>query len=404
MSDNQSVPDEFIKVMKDFIKDIHSTFPEYTPFIHKWWKNESEYDYIEDLQERKIAIEKGEKISSKIVFEFCKKKLPPRFIDILYQNDDMFKEDSEIDTEFLPHIHFKNLWQFDISEKTRETIWKYLQLIVFSIVGTLDNKEVFGDTAKLFETINQDEFKNKLEETLSKMQDIFEANANTTEPGLGASLNMEDMPKANDIHEHITGMLDGKLGKLAKEIAEETAQSINIDMENATDMKDVLNKLLKNPTKLMSLVQSVGNKLDDKMKSGEIKESELISEATEIMNKMKNMHGMSDIQSMLSKMGMAGMGGLGNLNGKVNTSAMEAQLERKLKLAKQKEQMKAKLDAKRLSKQNDLSTTQATITPQQTQQYTEEILKIFSNENVNQENVDNSKNKNTQKKNKKTKK
>lgn len=403
MSDNTSVPDEFIKVMRDFIKDIHSTFPEYTPFINKWWKNESEYQYIEDLQERRIAIEKGEKISSTIVFNFCKKKLPPRFIDILYQNEDIFKEESDIDTEFLPHIHFKSLWQFDISEKTRETIWKYLQLIVFSIVGTLDNKEVFGDTAKLFEAINQDEFKNKLEETLTKMQEIFENTSNTNSTGLGSNLNMEDIPKANEIHEHITGMLDGKLGKLAKEIAEETAQSINIDMENATDMKDVLNKLLKNPSKLMNLVQSVGSKLDDKMKSGEIKESELISEATEIMNKMKNMQGMSDIQSMLSKMGMAGMGGLGNLSGKVNTSAMEAQLERKLKLAKQKERMKAKLDANKLAKENDLLSQQTQNNSNKSEQYTEEdALKIFSNDNLSQDKNNNLKN--TQKKNKKTKK
>ena len=405
MSDSNSVPDEFIKVMKDFIKDIHTTFPEYSPFINKWWKNESEYEYIEDLQERTNAIEKGEKISSKIVFDFCKKKMPPRFIDILYQNEDIFKEDSEVDTEFLPHIHFKNLWQFDISEKTRETIWKYLQLIVFSIVGTLDNKEVFGDTTKLFEAINQDEFKNKLEETLTKMQEIFDNNG-TSDKGLGSSLNMEDIPKANDIHEHITGMLDGKLGKLAKEIAEETAQSINIDMENATDMKDVLGKLLKNPSKLMNLVQSVGSKLDDKMKSGEIKESELISEATEIMNKMKNMHGMSDIQAMLSKMGMAGMGGLGNLGGKVNTSAMEAQLERKLKLAKQKERMKAKLDATKLAKQNELlaaaAAAQSSNMPVQPELSTEDIIKIFSNENNQDNNLKN--NNNNKKKNKKTKK
>ena len=242
------------------------------------------------------------------------------------------------------------------------------------------------------------------------MQEIFDNNGTTSDAGLGSSLNMEDIPKANDIHEHITGMLDGKLGKLAKEIAEETAQSINIDMENATDMKDVLGKLLKNPSKLMGLVQSVGSKLDDKMKSGEIKESELISEATEIMNKMKNMHGMSDIQAMLSKMGMAGMGGLGNLGGKVNTSAMEAQLERKLKLAKQKERMKAKLDATRLAKENELlAAAQASInTPSKPELSTEDIIKIFSNENNNQNknNADNNnlKNNNNKKKNKKTKK
>jgi hypothetical protein len=60
---------------------------------------------------------------------------------------------------------------------------------------------------------------------------------------------MEDMPNANDIHEHISGMLDGKLGKLAREIAEETAEGLNIDMENVTDMKGVFNNLIKNEIK-----------------------------------------------------------------------------------------------------------------------------------------------------------
>jgi hypothetical protein len=139
------VPDEFAKVMKDFIGDIKTTFPEYVPLINKWWKEDQDSE--------------NETKNLKSLFEFCQKKFPPRFFEILYQNDEMFKEDSETDTEFLPNIHFKNLWQFDISDKTRETIWKYLQLITFSIVGTIDNKEAFGDTAKLFEAINEDDFK-----------------------------------------------------------------------------------------------------------------------------------------------------------------------------------------------------------------------------------------------------
>ena len=33
-----SVPEEFIKVLRDFIGDLLVTFPEYKPFIDKWWK------------------------------------------------------------------------------------------------------------------------------------------------------------------------------------------------------------------------------------------------------------------------------------------------------------------------------------------------------------------------------
>ena len=341
---SETIPEEFIKVIRDFVGDLRTTFPEYVPFIDKWWKSKEHFNYIEEEEDRINAYEKSEKKSVKLLFDFCKKKLPPRFFDILYQNEDMFKEESELDTEFFPKIHFKNLWQCDISEKTRETIWKYLQLLLFSIVGTLDNKEAFGDTAKLFEAINEDEFKGKLQETLGQMQGLFDLSGNFGE-NLGEGLNPGDLPNAEQINEHITGMLDGKIGQLAKEIAEETAANLNMDFDGATDMKDVFSKLMKNPTKLMGLVKTVGDKLDSKLKSGELKESEMIQEATEIMNKMKNMPGMGNIQSMLSKMGMGGLAG-----GKVNTGAMEAQLNQRLKMAKTKERIRAKAEANALAK------------------------------------------------------
>lgn len=377
MSTEIVVPDEFAKVIKDFVGDLKTTFPEYESLIGKWWKDKSTFNYIENEEERTKAIEAAETTSTKLVFTFCQKKLPPRFFDILYKNEDIFKEEYEGDTEFLPHIHFKNLWQFEISQTTRDTIWKYLQLILFSIVGSLNNKEAFGDSAKLFEAINQDEFKNKLEETLEQMQSIFDMSGNFGEnvegsENNGGAFNMEDMPNANDIHNHITGMLDGKLGQLAKEIAEETAEDLNMDMENVTDMKDVFQKLVKNPAKLMGLVKSVGDKLDSKIKSGDIKESELIAEATEMMNKMKNMPGMGNIQTMLNKMGMGNLSGLG---GKVNTGAMESELNKRMKTAKMKERMKAKAEANLKSK-IESEVMRANANQQAVSE--EELLKIFS--------------------------
>ena len=400
MAESIAIPEEFNKVIKDFVYDIRNTFPEYDALINKWWKTPESFANIENDEDRLLKIQQGEAASTKLLFAFCKKKYPPRFFDILYQNGDLFKEDSEIDTEFLPHIYFKDLWQFDISQKTRDTIWKYLQLITFSIVGALDNKDAFGDTAKLFESLNQDDFKAKLEETIGKMQDLFDkSDDDSSSAGLGNNLNAEDMPKAADLHEHITGMLDGKLGRLAREIAEETAGSINIDMDGATDMKDVLNNLIKNPAKLMSLVKNVGDKLDSKLKSGDIKESELMSEATDIMNKMKNMKGMGDIQSLLSKMGlggmagmggmgmggmggMAGMGGMGGMGmgGKVDMNAMESQLNKNMKMMKTKERMKATVEANRLAKLNqpqqpELSSTESLAKSVISD---EELVQIFS--------------------------
>jgi hypothetical protein len=373
--ENKTIPEEFTKVIKDFVYDLKVTFPEYIPLVNKWWKTKESYSYIESEEERNVVFDKSQQKCIKILFDFCQKKLPPRFFDILYKNDEIFKEDADYDTEFLPNIHFKNLWQFDISDNTRETIWKYLQLILFSIVGTLHNKDAFGDTAKLFETINEEDFKNKLEETLSQMQNLFDMSGNTSNLNEGLGINMDNMPSANDIHDHITGMFEGKLGQLAREIAEETANDLNLDMDNVTDMKDVFNKLIKNPTKLMGLVKNVGDKLDTKIKAGDIKESELIAEATEIMNKMKNMPGMGDIQSMLSKMGMGDLSGLG---GKLNMGAMEAQLNRNMKMAKTKERLRAKVDAKQKMKETNASDNTTSSNLNQPTISDEELIKIFS--------------------------
>ena len=397
--ESKSIPEEFTKVIKDFVNDLRSTFPEYETFISKWWKDIDHYHYIDNEDDRNQIYEKSLEKSTKLLFNFCQKKFPPRFFDILYQNEDMFKEDSDIDTEFLPNIHFKNLWQCDISKNTRDTIWKYLQLIMFAIINTIDNKDAFGDTAKMFEAINGDEFKGKLEETLSHMQNLFDVSGNLGQ-GMGSGINVENMPDASQIHEHITSLLDGKLGQLAREIAEEAASNLNVEFEDATDMKDIFQKLMKNPTKLMGLVKTVGDKLDGKMKSGELKESELIAEATEIMNKMKNMPGMDNIQSMLSKMGMGGMAGMG---GKVNMGAMESQLNSRMKMAKTKERIRAKAQANAKTKMEQQS--QQAEQEQQTPKYSEEeLLKLFGSAEKIERTPRGSKPSNDTKKKKKVKK
>jgi hypothetical protein len=369
--------DEFKKVIRDFVGDLKQTFPEYEPLINKWWKDKSLFAHIENEDEREIEYRKAEDKSIKFLTEYCKKKLPPRFFDILYQNDDMFKENSTVDTEFLPHIHFKSLWEYDITQKTRDIIWKYLQLILFSIVGSVENKDVFGDTAKLFESVNEEEFKSKLAETMAKMQDLFEKDTEKSDASPDASPDSNsntgpNIPNANDFHQHISGMLDGKLGRLAKEIAEETANDLNLDMDNMTDMKGVFDKLIKNPTKLMGLVKNVGDKIDNKIKSGELKESELISEATEMMNKMKNMPGMDDIQSLLQKMGMGGA--------KVNMPAMEAKLGQNLKMAKMKERMNAKAQDNRAAREasSQQQQSQVPVSNVNQQELDEKLINMFT--------------------------
>ena len=354
------------KIVIDFTRDILVTFPEQKASLNA------------DLQTLLTDTDISDK-SLKAVYAHCKKVYPERFFDILYQNNEVFSKS----IEFLPGMDFSLLWaDKDLSEKSRETIWKYLQLLLFTLVSTISDGASFGDTAKLFEAIDENEFKTKLEETIAQMQNVFTgagaSGAGTGAGGAGAgaseasadeagaseegeagtagadsmpNINLNDLPDPKDIHEHVTGMMNGKLGNLAREIAEETAADLNMDMENAGSVNDVFKKLFQNPAKLMSLVKNVGNKLDTKLKSGDMKESELLQEASDIMQKMKSMPGMGDLQSMLAKMGMGHMMPGGKGGGKVNMNAMQANLDKNLKAAKNKERLLANLEKRQSEKQ-----------------------------------------------------
>ena len=431
------VPDEFKKVMTDFINDFTTTFPEYSSklkdnFVVVSVKTDGDIVAEEILDEARV----------KVLYEYSKTIYPVRFFDILYKNSEIFKKgndggsDATVNVNFLPDIDFREVWNTpDISNNTRDTIWKYLQLILFSIITNISDRDSFGDTAKLFEAINEEELKSKLDETIKNMQDFFmsggdggeggdgdtgasgtsEENAkfgegidmkefekfaeqlkNFSPEGMGIDMSkfpgfegfpgfnsnkggeggeggegepkassdgkkQPEMPNPETIHEHISKLLNGKIGALAKEIAEETAKDfdLGIDMENAENMNmsNVFQKLFKNPGKLMNMVKSVGAKLDDKFKKGDIKESEIMKEASDLLSNMKNMPGMGDLTSMLGKMGMGGLGGLAGLaglggkGGKINMGALQSHLQQNMKNAKIKERMQAKLQQKKQEQQ-----------------------------------------------------
>ena len=333
---SENIPENFNTIINDFTKDLLITFPECVTLISLWWYDENSTD-----EEDKV-------VKTKSVFNHCLKFYPERFFDILNKNEDIFKTDSTVSTEFLPYIIFKHLWKCEITENTKNSIWKYLQLILFSIINSVKDNTSFGDTANLFNSIDEHDFKNKLQDALSNVQDTFTNN--------DANSDTSSLPSADDIHSHMNGMLNGKLGDLAKEIAEETAASLDIDFNNINGIQDVIQSLFKNPAKLMNMVKTVGDKLDTRIKSGDIDQTELMSEATDMMSKMKNMPGLENIQEMLSKMGlgdMANMANMANANkGKAPRQApaqAPAQaMQNKLKLEETKNRFKKKLDLKQL--------------------------------------------------------
>jgi hypothetical protein len=320
------------KVLKDLVRDLLTTYPELGDSLH------------DDLRSLHGDESECQEAVNRLTNHF-KTVFPERFFDILYENEEIFLEESDVNTEFLPGVDYKTLWAANISDATRKTLWKYLQLILFATVSDVSSGESFGDTAKLFEAINEKEFKSKLEETMSSMQDVFAGQADGEEAssgigGMGGTGGMGGIPNAEAIHEHVAGMMGGKLGTLAQEIAEETANDLQLDMEDASSVGDVFKNLLKNPTKLMGMVKNVGSKLDEKIKSGDINESEILAEASELMKKMKDMPGMGDLQSMMGSLGLGGKGA------RLNTGAMQAQMDKAMRLAQMKDKMRARSSAR----------------------------------------------------------
>lgn len=57
LPEGMNIPDEFFRVISDFITDIIVTFPEYKMIIERWWKK-TDFSHITDEVEREKCISK----------------------------------------------------------------------------------------------------------------------------------------------------------------------------------------------------------------------------------------------------------------------------------------------------------------------------------------------------------
>jgi hypothetical protein len=308
------IPENFKTTVNDLLSDLNATYPEHASLWQEW--TGADDDKLIKL------------------FEYMTSVFPERFFDILYQNDDIFVKDCVTNVCFLPGVDFKLLYNCEgISDNTKKTLWKYLQLFLFTTIGSIDDKSKFGDAADLFNGINEDDLQSKLKETMEGITGFFgdmgmdgkgnassgtDSSNNKTEFTFDASDNVPDM---DGLHEHLKGIFDGKIGGLAKELAEEISGEFE-DMMKGGDEKsseDIMKKLMKNPKKMMDMVKTVGDKLQKKMDSGDISKDELMQEAQEILAKMKDMGGNKEMNEMFKKFA-SGMG-LGK-NAKMDINAL----------------------------------------------------------------------------------
>jgi hypothetical protein len=357
-----SLPQNFNSIIADFTRDLSAVFPEYS---HQW-----------------------QNLNMETVYPYCLAIYPERFFDILYSNADIFAKDSKINVTFLPNVDFRVLYNCEgVSENTRTSIWKYLQLILFTLLGSVKDSKGFGKSANIFEAMDEDELQSKMAETLAGISDFFKQSSEEEEvPDLmdaskfaetfgktmdemNDAFNKSDgaegsegsgfkMPNPEELHEHMKGLLEGKLGKLAKEFTEEFTNDIQDiftekDTENMKSSKDILMQIIKNPQKMVLIFKKLAGKLQDKMKNGDISQEELMQEMTGIMEKMKGMGGgngdlaelmksMKDLPFM--KMLEKTMGGKVDMNALNRMTTQTATKDRMKKKLEQRQQAKAQLE------------------------------------------------------------
>lgn len=297
--------EEFNKIIKDFIHDILTTFPEIESKLT-----------IELLN---IHHDTSSDEDFKTIYQYIKQHYTCIFFDILYQNSDIFNKELFL----LPNIDFSLLWKDNISDKTRGIIWKYIQLLSVCVVYDTKDGNEFGNISEILKSINQDDLKSKLNDLFGNMDDFMK--------------DSESKPNAEDFHSHLNGLLDGKLGALAKEIVDETSDDFKeaLNINENMDMKDIFNQVTKNPTKLMGLANKINSKIETKLKSGDMKESEIMEEAKELLQKMEKLPGMDKIGQLLKKFG-----------GKMDMKGMQNKMNQNINQAKMKERMQNKLNKK----------------------------------------------------------
>ena len=152
------------------------------------------------------------------------------------------------------------------------------------------------------------------------------------------NFNIEYYPNMENIHNHLKSLFDGKIGKFAKELAEELTEEFSSLGGEQSNTSDLLKQMMKNPKKIMDLVKTIGEKIKQKMETGEISKEEMMGEASEILNKMKEMGGQKEFNKMFKNFA----GGMGK-NSKINMSALQS-------MAKQeatRERMRSKIQKKK---------------------------------------------------------
>ena len=308
---------------RDFVRDVQSTFPEYTDLLGEY--------YSDILTEESQNTDKHVKRFMRKMREFK--------TQISSKSPDLYKEPVFI----LKNLDFKILFESeDLSTESREKMWEYIQTLF-----------VLGESI-----INDSERVKKLVKNFKRLRNTDDTAALDTKE---ATPEKSDEEQPDEEDEHILNMLknlserktdkpldenmfeNGMIGKLAQELSEELdIEKMGLNISEEGNVDSVFSNLLSgdNPMKFMNLIQTVGKKIQTKMEDNGLDQEALVNEATSMMS---NLQGNNSLFDNLMKQA-------GNLSGMGNPAATAAAANRASQASSgnaTRDRLRRKLDAKK---------------------------------------------------------
>tara|TARA_B110000967_G_scaffold149275_1_gene153000 strand:+ start:1129 stop:2115 length:987 start_codon:yes stop_codon:yes gene_type:complete len=246
---------QLFSIFGNFIRDLSKTYPEIKSCLYRNYE-----DCI--LNEDKSLVD-----FPKLV----------RFLELIGDYEKLITDKNleffDLEVEFLEEISFKRLWLKNISNKTRESIWKYLQTFQIININLKAGKQL-QDALSQIGTDTEMEVDRDTVKELKKLKKLSE--------GVKSEVKQDE----SDLDAMLGPLMDSGIGDIAKEVA----KSMDLEKmfgsmdENANPME--LMSQMMDPTKMGAIFQNINTVMEGKMNSGELTKDGLKGEAEGMMGKM----------------------------------------------------------------------------------------------------------------------
>jgi hypothetical protein len=260
------INNQCLSVFKSFIKDIIKVFPEYQ------LKLEDIYGTILKMGSCNLEEEELLKEFLDRVHKLNKK--------ITNKDESMFNEDPLLLTD----ISFKNIWTTNISYKTKENIWKYLQTFCLLALNHQSNKDLANAISDLSESKTIELKDKKLASDVKKIKKMTE---NIQEPiAEDLSDNVETTEENTDFENPLENIMgNSSIGKLAEEVSKELDLESMLGSLDSENPMDIFQNLMSGGA-MNKIMGKIHNVVNTKVESGELNKDTMMNEAQGIYGQL----------------------------------------------------------------------------------------------------------------------